>query len=52
MFAFFMKIDSDNANIAKLLVESGSNVNVADKDGNTALHLATRYGKFIVLFIQ
>lgn len=45
-----IEFNLDNGKIAKLLIEHGANVNVSDKDGNTPLHLATRYGKYKKIF--
>lgn len=41
------ELNTDSEKIAKLLIDYGVNVNVSDKDGNSALHLAARYGKLI-----
>lgn len=46
------KCYADNANIAKLLVDNGANVNIADENGNTPLHVATKYGKLIFLELE
>jgi ankyrin repeat protein len=37
-------MDAGNAEVAKLLIGSGADVNAADKRGGTALSLATHFG--------
>lgn len=38
------------SDIAKLLIENGANVNVKDRDGNTALVLAVVHGNLLIHF--
>ena len=39
------KTTSDGLAVVQLLVEKGANVNLKNKDGDTALHLAAEQGK-------
>lgn len=52
IFIPFENSVADNTRIAKLLIDLGSDPNLPDKDGDTPLHIASRYGVYDFHFIE
>lgn len=47
-FKFFAYFKLGHMNVAKLLIDTGADVNIKDEDGDIALHYCAIYGNNIV----